>query len=499
MNRVSESRIVAVIGGGLGGLACSALLAYKGYEVSLFEQQEHLGGKANTKNIGDYRFDTGPSLVTMPYVFERLFARTGRDLSDYLTLVPLSPLTQYWFPDGTRVFSDRIEPFIKEASAKLQVTKQELEHYFDYSRKIFELARIPFLEQSLHRGRAVFSRAAARALFHVHSLDLHRTMHEANSSFFSDPRMVQILNRYATYNGSDPFRAPATLNNIAYVEHGLGGFGISNGIYGLVEGLERLNRELGVAMHTRTPVKRILYDRKRCITGVESSKGTFECSLVVSNVDVLTLYSHLLCDEDAPPAVRYRRLPPSSSGIVFYWGMKKHYRQLGVHNIFFSGDYRREFQQIHSLRQVPEDPTVYVNITSHITPTDAPKGGENWFVLVNAPPHDGRDWERELEKLKKRITAKLFPLLGDLEEGIDVEACLTPQQIQDETGSYRGSLYGISSNTRMAAFLRHPNTSRRYKGLYLCGGSVHPGGGMPLVTLSGMIAADLIEHDTGKG
>ncbi|MGM0432839.1 MAG: phytoene desaturase family protein [Spirochaetota bacterium] len=499
MRKTPTDRKVAVIGGGLGGLACSALLAHKGYDVSLFEQQQQVGGKANSKVLAGYRFDTGPSLVTMPYVFEKLFAKTGRTLCDYLTLVPLSPITQYWFSDGTRVFSDRIAPFIQEASTKLQVTRRELERYFAYSRNIFELARIPFLEQSLHRAHALFSLPAVRAFLNMRSLDLRRTMNEANASFFSDPRMVQLLNRYATYNGSNPFLAPATLNNIAYVEHGLGGFGISDGIYGLVKGLERLNRELGVTIHTSTPVTRIRYDRKRCITGVETSNGDFNCSLAVSNVDVLTLYSHLLSDESAPLAARYRRLPPSSSGLVFYWGMRKTYRQLGVHNIFFSSDYRREFQQIHSLGRVPDDPTVYINITSKITPTDAPEGGENWFVLVNVPPHDGRDWTNELIALKERICSKLYPMLGDLEADIAVDGHLTPQQIQDETGSHRGSLYGISSNTRMAAFLRHPNTSKRYKGLYLCGGSVHPGGGMPLATLSGMIAADLIMHDTGKG
>ena len=318
-------------------------------------------------------------------------------------------------------------------------------------------------------------------------------MHKANATSFSDLRMIQLLDRYATYNGSDPYQVPATLSMISYVEHGLGGFGVKNGIYGIIQGMEALARELGVEIQCNTEVQQIHYNQKREISGLAVNGTTIAASKVVANVDTLTLYEKLLDDYEAPLARRYRKLPPSSSALVYYWGVDRQFDQLGLHNIFFSSDYHREFEQIHHFSQVPLEPTIYINITSKMTPTDAPEGQENWFVLINTPVHDGRDWAQSLQETKMHVLNRLSRILEvDLRSHIVVEGSWTPEQIERETGSYRGSLYGISSNTAMSAFLRHPNVSRRYKGLYLCGGSVHPGGGMPLATLSGMIAAELL-------
>jgi len=221
---------------------------------------------------------------------------------------------------------------------------------------------------------------------------------------------------------------------------------------------------------------------------------------VVSNADVLRTYEDLLEDPQARLARRYQALEPSSSGLVFFWGMKDSFPELGVNNIFFSGDYPREFHELFAERICPTDPTVYVNITSKVTPEDAPAGCENWFILINAPCNVGQDWQAEAAASRGRALSRLQRALGRSVEGvIATEEVMTPQDIEKNTGSRLGSLYGISSNTSMAAFLRHPNRSRRYRGLYFCGGSVHPGGGMPLAILSGKIASDLIQrHEGGK-
>ncbi len=317
-------------------------------------------------------------------------------------------------------------------------------------------------------------------------------MYKANSSYFSDSRMVQLLNRYATYNGSNPYKAPATLNNIAYVEHGLGGFAVKNGIYGIVEGMSKLFHELGGISYTDTKVESITYDGKRNITGVIVGDKQIMSKTVFSDVDTISLYEKLLKDDRAPIAKRYRRLPSSSSALVFYFGIDREFEELLVHNIFFSSDYKKEFEEIHTLHKIPTDPTIYVNITSKITQSDAPPGKENWFVLINAPPFTGDRFEREIMQARKTIIKRLSNILNvDIEKHIECEEILTPEKIEEETNSHQGALYGISSNTLMAAFLRHRNRSSRYKGLYHCGGSVHPGGGMPLATLSGMISADL--------
>ena len=487
---------VHIIGGGFGGLAAAITLATKGRSVILHEKQHKVGGKANSRTIGAFRFDTGPSLLTMVPVFQALFAEAGKNIEEYIPIVELSPITHYWFPDGTQLTSDRLERFIPTLTEHLDVTEKELTTYFTYSKRIWDLTHSIFLEKSLHRWQTYASQETLHSLLRIGAIDPFRSMHKANTSFFRDPRLVQLLDRYATYNGSDPYQAPATLNTIPYVEHGLGGYGVTNGIYGIVEGLEKLARELGVEIRTLSEVTSILYDKNRRITGLVANGQEISTQQIICNVDISNLYSELLQDREAKRAKRNRKSSPSSSALVYYWGVNHDCKELGLHNIFFSKEYHKEFQAIHTNKQVPDDPTIYINITSKITPTDAPLGQENWFVLVNAPPHDGRTWEEELRVTRQKVIDKLSQALHiPLEDLIVEEGHMTPSDIEEQTGSYRGSLYGISSNTTMAAFLRHPNVSKRYKGLYLCGGSVHPGGGMPLASLSGVIAARLLIGD----
>jgi phytoene dehydrogenase-like protein len=231
---------------------------------------------------------------------------------------------------------------------------------------------------------------------------------------------------------------------------------------------------------------------------VEGSRpGRFvPADVVVSNADVTPTYEHLLEDTAAPLYQRYQKLEPSSSGLVFYWGVRYRFPELGLHNIFFSEDYEAEFRQIFREGRCPDDPTIYINITSREgAPGDAPVDGDNWFVLVNAPWDQGQDWNAEADRTRQIVLDRLSRELGrDVEELIEVESRMLPPDIAARTDSHRGSLYGISSNTRLAAFLRHPNRSRRYRGLFFVGGSAHPGGGMPLVVLGGKITADLVRR-----
>ncbi|MDF1566380.1 MAG: FAD-dependent oxidoreductase [Spirochaetaceae bacterium] len=339
-------------------------------------------------------------------------------------------------------------------------------------------------------------------------------MDAAHRRFFSDERAKQFFNRYATYNGSNPYAVPATLNIIPHVEYGIGGFAVKGGIVAIPRALERLARELGVEIHLNEKVERILtegqpgrrFGRNAArVIGIRTSgnspggKQDFPADEVVCNADVTTAYRHLLDDTTAPLAKRYRRLEPSSSGLVFFWAMGSDYPEFGLHNILFSSDYPREFGDIFERRRMPDEPTVYINITSKVDRWDAPSPGENWFVLVNAPPDEGQDWAAETSRTRKAVLSRIEKALGrDVSGDIRHESVLDPPAIAEQTSSHRGSLYGISSNSRGAAFLRHPNRSRRYRGLFFAGGSAHPGGGMPLVMLSGKIAADLVLKNGGR-
>ncbi len=494
-----------MIGAGLGGLATAIRLAASGYDVTVFDSGPGPGGKANSRRLGPYRFDTGPSLFTMKPVFERLFAAAGRRLEDYLTLIPLDEICRYFWSDGTRArtFANE-ESIVEEFKRVFGEPPEHIERYLRYSRRIHDITAHLFLDHSLHEWSTVRAPGFLRSLFQVHRIDAFRTMAQAHRRFFRDPRLQQLFNRYATYNGSDPHRAPATFNIIPHVEYGIGAWAVEGGIRAVPLAMERLARELGVTFRYGERVDRIVTDRigparprgKRVVRGVRTDQGEFSAEIVVSNADVTVTYRDLLEDERERAFRRYSRMEPSSSGIVFLWGVRGIHRELGLHNILFSQDYREEFRDIFNRRRMPEDPTIYINITSRNgAPRDAPVDGENWFVLVNAPCDSGQDWRNEAERTRQAVIERVQGELGiDLSGRIREEACMTPDEIEALTGATRGSLYGISSNSRSAAFRRHPNRSRRYRGLYFAGGSAHPGGGMPLVVSGGAIVADLVSR-----
>lgn len=488
------SRDIAIVGAGIGGLAAAALLAKAGHRVTVFEQAAQAGGKAASVELGGYRFDTGPSLFTLPDVFRAFFERLGRDVRDYLEPVPLAPLCAYEFADGTRLrsFSDRAR-FAAELEAAGVARRGELEAYLERSARLWNWAGELFLTRSLHEPSTYASRRGLKALLNAPRLSPFSNLHAANARAFADPRAAQLFDRYATYNGSSPFRTPATMRIIPHVEYAFGGYALKGGIVSLPRALERAARELGVEFRFGARVERIVVENGRC-RGVAAGGERFPADVVVSNADVLSTYRTLLDRPQAPEARRYARLEPSSAALVFLWGVARSFPQLQVHNIFFSGDYRAEFDAIFGALEVPEDPTVYVNVTSKVDPADAPPGGENWFVLLNAPRNAGQDWPALAARARKAVLVRLSRALScDVEPLIEVEQILAPPDIERDTGSTYGSLYGIASHSPVSAFLRHPNRSRRIGGLYFAGGSAHPGGGMPLALLSGLLAADLAE------
>lgn len=484
---------VAVIGAGLGGLSAAARLAHAGHEVEVFEQAEGPGGKAGTMELDGFRFDTGPSLVTMPFVFDDLFADLDRDLSDYLRFSRLDPICNYFWTDGTRLSSHHeLDRFGQEVAANTGDGQEQLERYMRHVRRVYDVAGEQFLFKSIAEGSSLLNWSTLKALLRSYRMDVRRTMHAANSSFFSDPKMVQLFDRYATYNGSNPYWMPATFNLIQHVEYGIGAYTVDGGIHAIPVAMERLAREEGVVFRYGTPVERVLIEDRR-VMGLRTADGDMEFGSVVSNADVMHTYERLLGDTGSRSARRQKAREPSSSALVFYWGINDAFDQLDVHNIMFSHDYAREFADLFERRVVPEDPTVYIHIMSKHVPGDAPRGKEAWFTMVNAPHVAGQDWEAEVERTRRAVVERVERTLDiDLEALIAVEGVLTPRDIERSTGSHKGALYGISSNTRMAAFARQRNRSKRYRGLFFAGGSAHPGGGMPLAVLSGKIAAELV-------
>lgn len=484
-------RKVSIIGSGVAGLAGAVRMAVRGYDVTVFEANAYVGGKLSEIKVGNYRFDAGPSLYTMPQYQEELFALAGKNFSDYCPYQRLDPITHYFFEDKTflKAYANK-EKFAAEVEATLGVKKGLIAEHLGKSEKIYQLTSNIFLNQSLHKFQHYKPWDLLKAGANLGALDLFRSMHEANQKQLKEPRTVQLFDRFATYNGSNPYEAPATLNIIPHLEHNIGAFFPEKGMHAISQSMYKLAQELGVKFRLNEKVEEILLENNRAV-GVKSAKGAYTSDIVISNMDIVPTYRKLLPTTKAPEKTLQQ--PRSSSALIFYWGVKKSFPKLHIHNIFFSKDYQQEFSTLFGKNTLPEDMTIYVHISSKLLESDAPQGCENWFVMVNAPNNQGQHWDDLIPKARKNILNKLERLIGEpVEEFIEAEDILDPRTIESRTSSYLGALYGSSSNNKFAAFLRHANFSSTVKNLYFLGGSVHPGGGIPLCMLSAKIVDDLI-------
>ncbi len=487
---------IGIIGSGLGGLSAAIYLASNGFEVEVLESNQSPGGKATSVSFDGFRFDAGPSLLTMPFVLEDLFSAAGGKIEDYIPLMKPELICKYFYPDSTIInaYSD-VDKLADEIASKTSDTKISVLRYLKYTKTIYDLTAELFLFNSPSKLKTYLNTKAFKTLFNIYRIDPFRTMDESNRRFFCDERTIQLFNRYATYNGSDPYQAPATLNIIQHVEYNMGVYLPEKGIYAITQGLYNLALSKNVKFHFNSKVKSIEKE-KNSVMSLTTARGSYLFDAVISNVDVNTTYKELLNENSSKSAKRYQKLEPSLSGLVFYWAVNQSSSELEVHNIIFSQDYKSEFESIFKRKTIHDDPTIYIYISSKFNKNDAPAGKENWFVMVNAPYISNQNWNEEVNNTRERIIKKINTVLGiKLEEKIISERILSPVDIEKKTGSYRGSIYGISSNKMTSAFLRHSNKSKIYKNLYFCGGSVHPGGGIPLVILSGKIVSNLIKND----
>jgi phytoene desaturase len=483
---------VNIIGSGIAGLASAVRLAASGYKVSVFEKNTYPGGKLSELKLGAYRFDKGPSLFTLPELIDELSLLAGHSKETF-KYRRLELITRYFYEDGTRLnaYSDQ-SAFAKELEEKFNEPSRSLHQHLKKSAFYYQTVKPLFLEQSLHRWQTLFSKSGLRGVLRAPALGLLSSMNKKNERHFKNPKTVQLFNRYATYNGSNPYCAPALLNLIPHLEMNLGAYLPEKGMHQITEHLMNLANSLGVEFYFNSPVEKIILENN-CVQGLLSNGKFYKANVLLSDVDIYALYKHLLPQSYSNE--KHLRQEKSSSAYVFYWGVKKEFQELGLHNIFFSSDYRQEFKEIFTGEKPPSDPTVYINISSKYCAEDAPAGCENWFVMVNVPHNKSREKIQYGKELRKLVIAKINRMLHvDLEPLIETEATLDPFDIEQQTSSFGGSLYGNASNSRFSAFLRHANFSSKIKGLYLAGGSVHPGGGIPLCLMSAKIAVELIRE-----
>lgn len=486
-----------IVGSGIAGIASSIRLASKGYQVEVFEANSYPGGKLSEIEIKGYRFDAGPSLFTLPEQVEELFHLAGKDPKAHFEYLKLDVACHYFWEDGKQIkawsdlnrFAEEVETRLGEPGAHVRQALQRSAYIYDHLAPLF-------MHRSLHKLGTWTRPQALKSYLRMGKLGIFSTMNKANEELFSNPKMVQLFNRYATYNGSDPYQTPATLNIIPHLEFNIGAFFPKKGMHDITMSLFRLAESLGVKFHFNAPVEEILVEKGRA-TGIKVNQEKISADLVVNNMDMVNAYKTILKRQKQPKKLLDQ--PKSSSALIFYWGIKKVFPQLDLHNILFSEDYKREFEHIFKWGSIYEDPTVYINITSVYKPDDAPPGCMNWFTMINVPNNQGQDWDQLIAEARKSIIRKINRILKtDLESLIEVEEILEPRTIELKTSSANGALYGNSSNNRFAAFLRHANYSSDIKNLYFCGGSVHPGGGIPLSLLSAKIMTEMIDPK-GRG
>lgn len=470
---------VTVIGGGLAGLAAALRLRHAGAEVTLLEKNAKVGGKLSEFRAEGYRWDMGPSLLTMPDVLDGLFSDLGLRRSDYLELQQIDPVCRYFWPDGQQL--DENGAFFKQ---------EDVAAFLDYASGIYELSGEAFLTRPPEELWKAFAPGNWLKLRHLPKVATFQTLSQKVDAFFKDPHLAQLFKRFATYNGSSPYKAPATFNVIPYVEAKFGAWYVRGGMARLAAVLGDLAAKRGVRIRTGAEVVRC--DE----TGVILRDGqVLRTDVVVVNGDVIRAWKDWL--RYAGHEARAAELASKDralSGFILFLGVAKRFEKLSHHNIFFSADYEEEFRDLFEWKRFPLDPTVYISATSRSEEGDAPEGCDNYFVLVNAPAEvDQLDWETNQRAYADRVLHKLEAMgLNGLREQIRHERIFTPADFSKRDLTFHGSLYGWASHSPMTALLRPPLASPEHGNLYFTGGTTHPGGGIPLVLLSAKMVADKI-------
>jgi phytoene desaturase len=499
---------VGVVGSGLGGLAAACVLAARGYRVVLFEKSPWLGGKAAVLTGSGFRFDMGPTILTVPSVLRRVFAEAGREAGDYLDLVRLDPQWRCFFADGSVL--DLVEN--AEAMASNLDTYSpgtgSADGYRDFlalSRRLHRISDEHFFWRPVGGIRDMIDLRAGfspKILADVLAMRMGRSVAGTVRKLTPDPRVAQMLDHFTQYVGSSPEASPAVLCGIAHMQTREGVWYPRGGTRAVPEALAKLAGELGVDLRAGTGVRRIVTEAGRAVRGVETDRGeVVPLAAVVSNADSVRTHRELLADT-APRAVRRferrRRYEPACSGVVLYLGLSRGYDHLLHHGFVFSRDPHEEFDFIYHKGEPAPDPTCYLAATARTDPETAPPGGEALYVLVHTPylrPH--HDWGRMLPEYRRVILNKLKTTgrMPDVESRIVYEAALTPQDIHDRYRVLNGAIYGLASHGKWLGAFKPSNRSPDVKGLYLAGGAAHPGPGMPMVLMSGWIAADTLDRD----
>jgi phytoene desaturase len=502
--KTQNSERIGVIGGGLGGLAAACTLAARGYAVTLFERNAWLGGKAAQLEGAGFRFDMGPTIVTIPSVLRRIFTEAGRRMEDYLELVRLDPQWRCFFEDGSVLDLAQNPEQMAQTLDRFSPATKSGEHYRKFiklSERLNDISQRQFFYKAIGGlGDMIDFKAAfdAKLMSDVFSMRMGHTVAGTVRAFNPDPRVAQMIDHFTQYVGSSPYGSPAVLCGIAHMQTDEGVWYPIGGTRAVPVALEKLARELGVEFRLNTKIEKVL-QRNGEVVGVRTDAGEeIPLRAIVSNCDSVRTHRELINGTVGAKFEKRRGYEAACSGVVLYLGLKKRYDHLAHHDFVFSRDPHEEFDWIYKKGEPAPDPTCYLAATTCSEKATAPAGGEALYVLVHTPylrPH--HDWKKMLPAYRRTIIEKLKRTgqMPDLEERIVFESALTPQDINDRYHVLNGAIYGLASHGRFLGAFKPGNRSPDLRGLYLAGGSAHPGPGMPMVLMSGWIAADVLDQD----
>ncbi len=488
-----KSNQIIVIGAGLGGMATAITLASKGYRVILYEKNAHPGGKLNFHSREGFRFDLGPSILSMPFIFKDLFSLAGKHFEEY---VPIEQLDIHWrnfFEDGTVI--DLVSDYTEQKQLFQALSAQSPKEFLDflnYSQNQYRLIEKIYFRTGADTLGDALRNILLRGIWNI---DAFSSMSAAIESRFSNPYLRDVFSYFSKYIGSSPWNAPAFLNLLPWIQYRFGIWYVKKGMINLADGMSKLLGELNVELNFNTEVKRILVTDRR-VTGVMLHDGReIPARVVVSNMEVIPAHKKLL---QAPPEQlkRFHRFEPSCSGLVVHLGVNRIYSQLAHHNFFYSADSKRNFRSVYKEYRLPDDPTIYLVAPVRTDPTLVPQGCDIIKLLPHVPHINKIHFysQNDYELYKDHLLKKLERMgLTDLRKHIIVEEVLTPLDIENNYYSRCGSIYGVVSDLWKNFGFKAPRQSRFYSNLFFSGGSVNPGGGMPMVTLGGMHTGHLIE------
>ena len=496
INSNQRQQKIVVIGAGLGGLSAAISLATEGFEVTVIDKNDKAGGKLNVIKKQGFTFDMGPSILTMPHIFRNLFEQAGKKLEDYVDIQTVEPHWRNFFEDGTVFNLSSDQNTMRSELQKLdKKSVAEFEQFMTYAKKLGQTSEQGYFSEGLDSfGKLLKHYGLIRSLL---DFDVFRSMDQGVRRFISNPKLIEVLNYFIKYVGSSPYDAPALLNLLPYIQFEYGLWYVKGGMYELAIAMVKLAEELGVKIHLNSEVTRIDYKDDKA-SAVQLKNGqSLAADIIVSNMEVMPAGRELL-QQTEQQLKGLKRFAPSCSGLVMHLGVDRIYDQLAHHNFFYSDQPKQHFNAIFHDNRLSEDPTLYLVAPVKSDPAQAPKGCEIIKVLPHIP-HINADKPLQHEDymaFRERVLIKLERMgLTDLRKHIICEETWTPLDIQSRYYSTQGSIYGAVSDRFKNLGFKAPQRDRNIRNLYYVGGSVNPGGGMPMVTLSGQLVRDKILAD----